>query len=195
MSEKSGLKFDPATHTYTVGPLTYPSVTQILEDVGMIDKTWFTEEGADRGTRIHRAIEDFDNNTLNWDEVGEDIVPYIMAWSQYKEDKKIEVLESEVMFAHGYYKYAGTIDKLVKENNKNGIREIKTGQPQKWHRLQAVAYYSGYNNYIERKHHQPIDLDIIYLRKNGKYQAVGVDYMGTVDVWECALKLYRWKYD
>ena len=48
--------FDESTHTYRIGDKTVPSVTQVLDEVGWIDKSWFTPEGAARGTEVHRVL-------------------------------------------------------------------------------------------------------------------------------------------
>lgn len=190
-----GIKFDAATHTYTVGPLTYPSVTQILENVGLIDKSWYSEADADRGRKRHKAIQLCDAGELDFDSIDEETTMFVMAWEQYKQDRKIKVLESEYVFAHQFYKYAGTIDKILVENGVQHIVDIKTGQFQRWHEIQCVGYYDGLTNYFGSPYkHQPLHCDIVYLDKKGGYKAIGADVMGQRKVWESCLNLYQWKH-
>ena len=48
------LLFDPEKHEYRVNSVLYPSVTEILSEMGFIDRTWFTEDGRLRGKLTHQ---------------------------------------------------------------------------------------------------------------------------------------------
>jgi hypothetical protein len=52
------LAFDDATHTYSLGPLTLTSVTQVLAMTGLarFDAPWFSDAVKARGTYLHEAI-------------------------------------------------------------------------------------------------------------------------------------------
>ena len=42
--------FDKETHIYKIDGVVVPSNTQILSETGLVDSSWYTQEGADRGT-------------------------------------------------------------------------------------------------------------------------------------------------
>lgn len=48
--------FDPLTHTYTMDGEPVLSVTQLCEQAGLVDKTFFTEEARQRGTDVHECL-------------------------------------------------------------------------------------------------------------------------------------------
>ena len=48
--------FDEKNHWFLVAGERWPSITQVLADLGFIDTRWFTKESRDRGSYIHRII-------------------------------------------------------------------------------------------------------------------------------------------
>src|SRR5262245_2178024 len=67
------LEFDPTTHTYRVDGVRYPSVTQVLERVGIIDYSYIPaptrEMALARGSAVHAwtAHDDRTHQTLDLD--------------------------------------------------------------------------------------------------------------------------------
>jgi hypothetical protein len=58
------LELNRETHTYTPN---LPSVTTILKSVGLIDASFYTIEGRERGSAVHLACEYFDQGDLDED--------------------------------------------------------------------------------------------------------------------------------
>jgi hypothetical protein len=129
--------FDPNTHIYRIGDKTVPSVTQVLSEIGWVDKTWFTPDGAARGTEVHRVLAAIDRGEeCSYDA---DLDGYVKAWEKFKLAGSLfgpcwPCLETPLYSST--YGLAGTIDRVHGET----ITEIKTGAPAWWHVYQLGGY-------------------------------------------------------
>ena len=159
---------DEATHVYS-NPETkeeYPSVTTILKDAGHIDTRWFTPEGRDRGTDVHKASEDIDNRVktvLSF--IGDPIKPYLDAYIQFRHDSTYIVEAVEELVYHAQYGYAGMLDRRLIMNEKETLVDLKTSATCSfWHGLQLAAYELVFGRKMEKR--------ILLLKKTGKYSLV-----------------------
>ena len=126
--------FDESTHTYRIGDKTVPSVTQVLDEVGWIDKSWFTPEGAARGTEVHRVLAALDRGEeCSYDA---DIDGYVQAWEAFKALGMRDFDQIETPLFSEQHHYAGTPDRLTADT----ILDIKTGVSQWWARYQLGGY-------------------------------------------------------
>jgi hypothetical protein len=91
------ITFDPDTHTYTLDGQTVPSVTQVLQAMGFVDSTWFTEESRTRGKYVHRIIELHINQELDESTVDDSLAGYFGAF-------KLFCSEGELIRIHGRQK-------------------------------------------------------------------------------------------
>lgn len=120
LPDMSGLKFYPKEHKYILQQgsvnLQLPSVTQIIlfisnEFYGQIDPATL-HKAADRGTRVHEAIELMDQGI--WTPVEDDMAGYIQAYQRWKADFEPEIVATEWRGYHRSMFYAGTVDKIVR---------------------------------------------------------------------------------
>ncbi len=120
LPEISGLKFFPGPHQYILQQgsinLQLPSVTQLIRFVsnefyGQIDPVTL-HKAADRGTRVHEAIELMDQ--CGWAPTEEDTAGYMEAYNRWKSDFEPEIIATEWRGYHRTMFYAGTVDKIVK---------------------------------------------------------------------------------
>ena len=169
---KQELEFDRESHTYTVDGVVYPSVTQVLMDVGLIDTTWFRKGSDERGTRVHWICEQADKDTggmrLFLDESLEEYEPYLDAWEDFKEKSGFVVSQIELPLYSKTLGIAGTLDRVGFLNDKLTILDIKSGVKQKWHGLQVA----GYKMILRRALNQcgyPVELRSVYIKKTGKW--------------------------
>ena len=155
------VKFNAERHIYTVDGTERVSVTQALSMVGVIDKTWYTDHGRNRGTAVHDALMYDDENDL--DEVGLDkeVLPRLRAWRKFKVESGIKILQSEIPVAHPDLPYAGTPDRVVEWKGIKGIIDIKSGGKESWHALQTMGYALCFD--------EPMDRYSVYLKGNGRY--------------------------
>jgi hypothetical protein len=158
------IAFDEARHEYRLHGRVVPSVTQILRDAGVIDATWFTQDAAERGTRVHRAIHCSDMG-IDCGAITDEVLPYLCAWREFVEVAGVKIIASEKRVWSSRLRYAGTLDKYAKGGNKALIIDIKTGPVMPWCALQTAAYM-----YATLEMHQRCDWRMgVHLGSDGKY--------------------------
>ena len=136
------LSFDPAVHEYRANGRLVPSVTQILEAVGLIDYSylpWPTRQMAlDRGRAVHEAIAldlagDLDEESA--DEIG--ILGCVRAARAARAALGIVTPDAvEERVYHPTLDYAGTLDLRAG----NIVIDWKTNHAEYWVRFQLAAY-------------------------------------------------------
>lgn len=111
------LVFDADAHRYTLGERELPSVTRILEDVGLSDFSapWFTAATRDRGTHVHAAIALDNEGALDEDTLDPALVPYLEGWRRYLAESGAVVEHYEQPVCDPDACYAGTLDAIVLE--------------------------------------------------------------------------------
>lgn len=147
MSRSRGsLVFDPEKHRYTLDGKSLPGVTTMLKVAGFMGSghDFVKPHYLTRGTRIHAATCMIDTCTLDrpyylehWpEEAG-----YLTAYDSFLAKVKPRVLARELRGVYqGMHPFAGTVDRVLKINGRWGVLDIKTGDPQPWHKLQLMAY-------------------------------------------------------
>lgn len=159
------LTFSPDNHEYTLDGIVIPSVTQVLKESGLIDTTWYTDGGADRGTKVHQVLHYYDEGDLDLESVDDAIRGYHVAYAKFCCDSGFipELIEHRV--CHQTYRYAGTLDRTGTMNGNKVVLDIKTGQVQPWAALQLAAY--AYCFWPVQYQHQRYALEV---RPDGTYR-------------------------
>lgn len=164
------LIFKEDTHSYFLGDVPIPSVSEIIKPIyqkiyGEIDKGTL-KIAADRGTRIHRAIEFL--SRYNLFSVDSDISGYINAYQKFKSDHKDwELLHSEFKTYHKSLLYGMTIDQVCESPEGLIICDIKTtkiAHTNAWS-VQLSAYKSGF----ESQHGKVSKIVALQLFEDGNY--------------------------
>ena len=179
------LTFDAETHTYKINGVVVPSVTQVLDEGGFIDKTWFTEGGRNRGTYVAQATQFDDEGALNWDALDDKLKGYVTAWRGFLKDTKWEVVAIEQRVHNPEMGYAGTLDRIMDNGYWRWVLDIKTGASQKWHSLQTAAYAACMERAQKRAS--------LVLKENGTYKLHEHTGWGDRRVFYAALSCYHWK--
>lgn len=148
-NQDSRLSFEPKEHTYAIDKKPADGVTSVLEENGLIDTRFFTDEDRYRGTYVHAATVLVDENDLDWSKVPKEFVGYIRSWERFKLKTGLIVLESEQRVYDPVFMVAGTLDRIVRMNAFNipMVLDIKTisggkGKPLPHVALQISAYES-----------------------------------------------------
>jgi hypothetical protein len=178
---------DEKTHEYGCNGKKYPGVTHILQNCGLIDITWYTEETAMRGTYIHECLKLIDENVpLIMLDIGPDIAGYINAYLQFKKNTDYKILQGEKPYISEDYKFGGTLDRICTINGAQCILDIKTGQKQEWHGLQLSGYklLVGEGSFLLR---------VLYLNNKGKYRLESYKDSEYRNIFISALSIYHWK--
>jgi hypothetical protein len=113
------VEFDRDEHIYTRRGVILPSITQVLAAEGIIDTSFYTEGGRDRGKNVHLACHLFDTGQIGEEEIDAETEPYLRAWISFKRDTGFEVVDSEKPLASKLYGFAGTPDRVGKFETKS----------------------------------------------------------------------------
>lgn len=120
LPEIADLCFFHNSHQYLLtqktATINLPSVTQIIrfisnEFYGQIDPATL-HKAADRGTRVHEAIELIDQGI--WTPIEDDTAGYIKAYQCWKNELEPDIIATEWRGDHRTMLYAGTVDKVVR---------------------------------------------------------------------------------
>lgn len=159
------IRLDKETHEYTTeGGITVPSVTQIIDRSGLMNKAWYTPEAQARGTLVHEITALLDQGIEVYCKSDDDYAGYIDAYLKFQREADFLVIEVEKRVYHPELMYAGTIDRIVELNGRMAVLDIKTGVQENWHAVQLA----GYSKALE----EPLPLYSLYLRANGTYSLI-----------------------
>ena len=180
------LEFNEETHQYKWDSNPVPSVTQVIRSAAFVDTSFYTEDGRERGTYVHRAVELWNQGRLDMDTVDDEIFGYLEGWQKYISDFGMQPVETEKRVYNETYRYAGTLDYIgISESGRRYLIDIKTGGANKTHAMQLAAYRECVDN---------IDyVRTVYLSADGKYKAPTVKLTDEWQVFVCALTCFNWK--
>lgn len=158
------LKFDPALHRYTIDGAEAIGTSGLLKKFGILkDIKWKDEEAMERGTRVHEQIAldlegDLAPSSMTAEELG-----YVEAARKFRREHPMTHAGGEVLCGRKEFMAATLIDfpgELI-ERNLPVIVEWKTGEREKWHRLQV-----WFQNHLWH----PSLVWVVYLRPDGTYE-------------------------
>lgn len=171
-----GLAFDAASHTYTMGGVRIPSVTQIISAAGLTQGAeFYTEESRARGTAVHAAAQYLADDDLDWDTVVDDIRAYVEAVPRFWGETGITILFTETPLAHLTLQFGGTPDVPVGIiNGEPLVIDYKTGTYQPHHAIQLAALVelvrANAENFGLRATELPKRGLIVALHADGRYK-------------------------
>lgn len=119
--------FDAETHTYKLDGVKLPSVTQIIKEV-FGEREWWSDYFAGRGTALHLAVHYLDQGVLDDDSIDDAIRGRLEGYKLFKNETDYMVLRSEVPLFSKKYRYAGTLDLVLREKIRpiNILADIKS---------------------------------------------------------------------
>ena len=178
------LTFDPDTHHYWVDGKSKMHVTGILEDVGLVDSTWFDKDSADRGSAVHLACELYDKDDLDIDSVDPRIMAYLDGWIEFQRQTGFRVQHVELKLHHSLHDYCGTVDRIGLYHDVPAIVDIKTGAIKRATGYQLAAYAmlaltNGLADYARRF--------AVHLTNDGHYKSIEYKERIDFDVLRAAL--------
>lgn len=121
--------FNKENHTYTLGGVRLPSVTEILKFGGLGGSRYFTEEGRIRGQAVHHAVFLEIDGDLNYGALHPKIKPYVDAWLAFKKQTRFRPIRElcEGPQFHNVLLYGGTPDVVGYLNGRAVVLDVKTG--------------------------------------------------------------------
>ena len=169
MENDRALSFDEETHTYTFQGTVIPSVTEIMrplsEKVYSYINPYTLRNAADKGTRVHRAIQ-------FWIEFGykntdEETEPYFEQFMRFKDDFGVKFLKSEFRLFHKYLLYAGTADMLISMANPKGIGLVDVKTTTTIHEGLLSVQLAAYKEAMQSMGHNVDYTAVLLLRPEG----------------------------
>jgi hypothetical protein len=143
----AALSFNPELHEYRADGLVIPSVTQVLEDCGIVNYDCIPlpvrEMAKDRGSKVHIATHLDDENDLSEESVSPGLIPFLMAWRNFRMDTGFTPSLIEYRSLNETYRYAGTLDRTGSFPSTAGgtvLCDIKCNKAEWWVRVQLSAY-------------------------------------------------------
>jgi len=173
------LHFDEDKHLYTLDQqgitLELPSVTQILRFVSQELYAGIPQynmnHAADRGTRVHAAIE-LSNNFIPV-ENDEETEPYVFAYEEWEKGYGFKTIASEYRIYHRTRLYAGTADGIYMDGDDLILIDNKTTS-----RVLVELTTAQLYGYAEALKSHGVDIKqsyILHLRNNATYDFIPVD--------------------
>jgi len=182
------ITFDPVLHVYQLGDRRLPSVTEILQALGIVRVYGSNTNNALRGKAVHEACCLYDSNLLDESETSPEVMCYVNSWKQFIASTKPTVEMSEQIVWSDEYEAAGTVDRVLKfPDTRIVVTELKTGSERDWHRLQSAMYCK----LLEVNNYHVDDALLVYLKGDGKYKSV---YLSEEDIAAGSHTLEAWKW-
>lgn len=133
--------FDRKSHSYHLGSMAIPSVTQVLKSCGLMTEWSMDPAALRRGTRVHCFTEYLDQNDLDYDQVEDEELGYVRAWETFKKQSGFTIIRSEVKLYHPVFMFAGTFDREgMFPTGDMVVLDIKTGSISPATAFQLAAY-------------------------------------------------------
>ena len=184
------LTFSEADHTYRLGGVRVPSVTQILAPLCSFEgiPREVLEAKRDLGQRVHSATQFLDEDDLDEESVESDVRGYLAAYRKFLLDTGAAVDLNEQRVADPILMVAGTLDRVFRLNGVRVLTDLKTSivLPQAVG-AQTAAYLRllGDNTVTHRA--------ALRLRPDGTYRLDMLTGADDFAVFMACLTLHRWK--
>lgn len=175
------IRFDPIEHRYFLGDEEIPSVTKILQTVGLSkDFTNVDPFYRDRGIAGHKAIELYLKGELDESTIDPCLEGHWKGFLKFMKEVNPTPLCIEAIRYSEALGYAGTIDLIATD----AIYDWKFSKSHdKVAELQGQAYKILYGANMPFK--------VVQFPGDGTYEIT--DYGNNTDLWDSVMNLYKWK--
>jgi len=181
--------FNEETHTYRLGSVVIPSVTQVLKDL-RLTPAFPPGPYRVRGRQVHKACEIADLNTLHLYDIGEGLMGFVTAWRAVcREFGWVwEADEIEQRVYDPIRLTAGTIDR-VRWREPHLIVDIKSGAAAKEAALQTAGYaVMAFPDHPEKVQRCSVEID-----SDGTFKPpTWYENPQDIAAWKGAVELWKW---
>lgn len=201
-NEVGVLVFGPAAHRYTLDGVELPSVTKIIGSCGFYEFPFVSLEQlaakAQLGRDVHSACELFDNGTLDWSTLTDEVLYHFEGWVKFRADHpELEIIANEEQLFHPHLKYAGTLDRVLGSDRhglsvRRTVADIKIGMELPAAKMQTAAYLNAYNATRQPREQATIRISI-HLPGAGKYKLVQHAGVDDFRAFTACLQLFKWR--
>lgn len=202
--DPNAIRFDPEHHQYSIYSLTsqrwevVPSTTQVLQEMGFVDSSWFTPEAATRGKYVHKIIELHIMQELDEGTVDDSLVGYFDAFKRFQEEADIDTdtWTVEKPLASAIHRFAGTPDFVGIINGKCAVIDLKTSvtvSPSE--QLQTAAYQMLLSE-RDRTGTMPVTHRFsLHVTAEGTYRLIEHKDRQDRQIFLAALACYQWQHN
>ena len=127
-------------HGYWLGPVEMPSPSVVFQDLGLVDKRWFTEGSRARGRAVHAGLHYALKGTLDWATLHPDLHGYVKSGLRLVDRLGPKITRFETPLHHPNLGFAGTFDVEWELGRWAWIVDWKTGKAPAVTRYQTAAY-------------------------------------------------------
>lgn len=127
-------------HGYFVGDVELPSPSVVFQDLGLVDKRWFTDGSRTRGRAVHAGLHYALKGTLDWGSLHPDLHGYVKSGLRLFDRLGPRVVRFETPMHHPTMRFAGTSDLEVEYKGCGEIWDWKSGKAPAVSRYQTAAY-------------------------------------------------------
>ena len=122
------LQFREIDHTYWLGGVRVPSVTQILAPLSNFDgiPVAVLEAKRDLGQRVHFACQLDDEDDLDGSSVEDDVLGYLEGYRRFRRETGAVVVFNEQRVFESVLRFAGTLDRVLFINGTKVLVDLKT---------------------------------------------------------------------
>lgn len=142
LKQNEALEYIESTHTYLFNGVIIPSVTQIMKGSSEAYYHGISEAqlmiAADRGTRVHQAIYEFETEGKMTTDT--EVKPYLAEYIIAKKRYKFKPIWQEFKLTNGLY--AGTLDMLAEYEGQQVVIDLKATS--KFNKSLAEIQLAGY---------------------------------------------------
>lgn len=184
----TAVEFTAHDHTYRANGRVYPSVTQILSDMGFYGNAaaYFTEYSRDRGRFIHQLVQYHIEGVLDEESIDPVLRPYFDAWLSFEQDTGFVSECCEVPLASATHQFAGTPDHVGHLYGHAAVIDVKSGVINPAASIQTAAYDILIGS-------PRIERFGLQLKDNGKYSLKQCKDRNDRGIFIAALSVWWWK--
>lgn len=168
-------------------------VTALLAEAGLIDRTWFSEEGATRGTSVHQACHYYDMGELDEESLDPILAPYVEGWKKFRADTGVTILKCEERIDNERLGVTGKPDRIIEWPSVGfAVVDIKSGSLSDWTAIQLAAYkllllQDGWDTA------KPLKRFAVNLPGDGTYKVKEYKDRADEGIFLAALAIHNWK--
>lgn len=188
-------EFDQDKHRYLLDGEEVSGTTGILKACGLTQNVEFMSENARwRGQVVHKAVELYNKETLDWASVHPDILGYVKAYDDWFKRCRPMVVCCERWYIDEILRFGGKIDVLTQIGPNYHLFDIKTGKPSKTTRLQMAGYVKLLSSFqIPQANPYNIRRSALQLKPDGKWNIENYNDPRDIDVFISCCTIQNWR--
>jgi hypothetical protein len=178
------------TSKYVIDGTRWPSVTEVLEIVGLSDWSRVSENvlefAAQRGRDVHATLQGIDTGVLEGLTPDPRVQPYVDGYLQFREDKGFVPDQIEQVVVNPTYMYVGTLDRTGTMEGERWLLDFKAVtavQPE------AALQTAGYEACLAKPHRR----GVLQLKSNGRYRLHTYKSRNDLHDFLSAVRIAHWK--